>query len=137
MARRRGRAVLAAIAAVAAITVAGCGRDDFENDPRPAVPAEVTVKISNADVVVSPAELGAGLVNFTIANLTGEAAILTVEGPTVAESGTIPPRGNGSLKAEIESGSYEVSVEGPSGVVPFLLEVGPDRPSGQDDLLLP
>ena len=137
MARRRGRAVLAALVAVAAIAVAGCGRDDFENDPRPAVPAEITVKISTTDIVVSPAEFGAGLVNFTIANLTDEAAIITVDGPTVAESNEIPARGNGALKAEMETGSYEVSAEGPSGVLPFPLEVGPDRPSGQDDLLLP
>jgi hypothetical protein len=122
---------------VATIALAGCGRDDFENDPRPAVPAEITVKISTADVVVSPAEFGAGLVNFTIANLTDESAILTVEGPTLAESDEIPPRGNTLLKAEMETGSYEISVDGPSGVIPFRLEVGPDRPSGQDDLLLP
>jgi hypothetical protein len=122
---------------VAALAIAGCGRDDFENDPRPAVPAEITVKISDQDVVVSPAEFGAGLVNFTIANLTDEAAILIVEGPTVAQTGEIPPNGNALLKAEMESGSYDVIAEGPEGVVPFLLEVGPDRPSGQDDLLLP
>ena len=137
MARRRGRAVLAALATVAVLAVAGCGRDDFENDPRPAVPAEITVKISDQDVVVSPAEFGAGLVNFTIANLTNDTAILTVEGPVVAETGEIPPNGNAILKAEMESGSYDVSVEGPDDVIPFLLEVGPDRPSGQDDLLLP
>jgi len=137
MARRRGRAILAALAAVVAIAVAGCGRDDFENDPRPAVPAEITVKISNKDIVVSPAEFGAGLVNFTIANLTDETAIVTVEGPTLAESGEIPPNGNTLLKAEMETGSYDVTVEGPSGVIPFQLDVGPDRPSGQDELLLP
>jgi len=137
MARRRGRAVLAALATVAVLAVAGCGRDDFENDPRPAVPAEITVKISDQDVVVSPAEFGAGLVNFTIANLTDDTAILTVEGPVLAETGEIPPNGNTILKAEMESGSYDVSVEGPDDVIPFLLEVGPDRPSGQDDLLLP
>jgi hypothetical protein len=122
---------------VALVAVAGCGRDDFENDPRPAVPAEITIKISDQDVVVSPAEFGAGLVNFTIANLTNEAAILTVEGPVVAETGEIPPLGNTQMKAEMETGSYDVSVEGPTGVLPFQLEVGPDRPSGQDELLLP
>ena len=119
------------------MVLAGCGRDDFENDPRPAVPAEITVKISDRDVVVSPAEFGAGLVNFTVANLTDVPAILNVEGPTVAQTGVIPPSGNTVIKTEMEPGSYDVSVEGPEGVVPFLLEVGPDRPSGQDDLLLP
>lgn len=119
------------------VAAAGCGRDDFENDPRPAVPAEITIRVSDKDVVVSPGAFGAGLVNFTIANLADEPAIVTVEGPTVAESGEVPPGGNTVLKAEMETGSYDVSVDGPSGVLPFQVEVGPDRPSGQDDLLLP
>ena len=137
MARRRGRALLAALVAVAALVVGGCGRDDFENDPRPAVPAEITVKISDQDVVVSPARFGAGLVNFTVANLADETAILSIDGPTEAQTEEIPARGNTVMKTDMEPGTYNVRVDGPEGVLPFLLEVGPDRPSGQDDLLLP
>ena len=51
------------------MAIAGCGRDDFENDPRPPLPAEVSIELGQKEVVVSPAEFGAGLVNFTIANL--------------------------------------------------------------------
>ena len=61
-----------AAALVTALVVAGCGRDDFKNDPRPPIPAEVSVKIAKDGVAVSPKEFGAGIVNFTIANLTAE-----------------------------------------------------------------
>ena len=67
--------MLAAVAVMAALVVTGCGRDDFNNDPRPPVPAEVSVKIARDGVAVSPREFGAGLVNFTIANLTNETGI--------------------------------------------------------------
>ena len=73
--------MLAAVAVMAALVVTGCGRDDFNNDPRPPVPAEVSVKIARDGVAVSPREFGAGLVNFTIANLTNETGSLAIHGP--------------------------------------------------------
>jgi hypothetical protein len=134
---RRGRGVLLALTAVSVLIVAGCGRDDFENDPRPPVPDEITVKIGDDGVLVSPAAFGAGLVNFTIANLSDDDAALAIEGPTTATSDQIPPGGNAILKTQMESGSYQFTAEGPPKVEPFQLQVGPERASGQNDLLLP
>jgi hypothetical protein len=124
------------VVGVAAVALAACGRDDFDNDPRPPVPAEVTVKIGNGEVVVSPRTFGAGLVNFQIANFESTPATLAIEGPTEAVSEEIPARGNNSLRAEMETGSYEASADGVAAR-PFSFEVGPQRPSAQNDLLLP
>jgi hypothetical protein len=136
MLRRRGRALPLAIALVTALVVAGCGRNDFKNDPRPPVPAEISVKIAKDGVAVSPKEFGAGLVNFTIANLTTETGTLAIHGPVDASSTEIPPAGTGTIKVDMKSGSYEASVSGVA-VRPFSFTVGPERPSGQNDLLLP
>jgi hypothetical protein len=136
MLRRRGRALLVAPALLAALVAAGCGRDDFENDPRPAVPAEVAVKIANSGVGVSPKDFGAGLVNFTIANLTDRTGTLAISGPVDADSDEIPPGAAETLKLQMKSGTYEASVNG-IGVRPFSFTVGADRASGQNDLLLP
>jgi hypothetical protein len=133
--RRRGIALLLSIG-LAALVVAGCGRDDFENEPRPAVPAEITVEIGAGEVVVSPASFGAGLVNFTIANLTKTPTTLAITGPTEAESDEIPAGGNTILKADIRTGEYEASADD-AEARPFSFTVGPDRESGQNDLLLP
>jgi hypothetical protein len=124
------------VVGVAAVALAACGRDDFDNDPRPPVPAEVTVKIGNGEVVVSPRTFGAGLVNFQIANFEDTPATLAIEGPTEAVSEEIPARGNNSLRTEMETGSYEASADGVDAT-PFSFEVGPQRPSAQNDLLLP
>jgi hypothetical protein len=137
MSRRRGRSlVAAAVALVMALVVGACGRDDFENEPRPPVPIEVTVKIGDGEVVVSPKEFGAGLVNFEIANFDNTVATFSIEGPTEAVSDEIPPRGNNSLRTQVETGSYEASAGGVEAR-PFSFEVGPERESGQNDLLLP
>jgi hypothetical protein len=136
MLRRRGRALPLAIALVTALVVAGCGSKDFKNDPRPPVPAEVSVKIAKDGVGVSPKEFGAGLVNFTIANLTTDPGTLAIHGPVDATSSEIPPTGTDTLKVDMKTGSYEASVSGVA-VRPFSFTVGPERPSGQNDLLLP
>jgi hypothetical protein len=136
MVRRRGRALLVFSALLAALIVAGCGRDDFKNDPRPPVPAEVAVKIAKSGVGVSPNEFGAGLVNFTIANLTESTGTLAIHGPVNADSNEIPPGAAETLKVQMQTGSYEASVDG-LAVKPFKFTVGPERPSGQNDLLLP
>jgi hypothetical protein len=137
MSRRRGRSlVAAAVALVMALVVAACGRDDFDNEPRPPVPIEVTVKIGDGEVVVSPKEFGAGLVDFEIANFEDTAATFSIEGPTEAVSDEIPARGNNNLTTQMETGSYEASAGGVEAR-PFSFEVGPERESGQNDLLLP
>jgi hypothetical protein len=136
MPRRRGTALLAATLALAALGVAGCGRDDHENDPRPPVPAEVSVEIGQEEVVVSPSEFGAGPTNFTIANLGDRDAVLAIDGPTVAQSDEVPPGGTGVLKTELVSGDYRASAEG-GDAAPFNFQVGAERPSAKDELLLP
>jgi hypothetical protein len=133
---RRGRALLAAAAALAAMVVAGCGRNDFNNDPRPPVPAEVSVRIVPTGVGVSPKVFGAGLVNFTVANLTNETGSLAIHGPVSATTDPIAPGDAATTKVAMKTGHYEASVDGFS-VRPFSFTVGPERPSGQNQLLLP
>ena len=136
LARRRGRVSIAVAVAALALLAAGCGRDDFENDPRPPVPLEVSISIEAKTVSVSPAAFGAGIVNFTIANLTKEPASVTFAGPTEAQTGEIAPAGNTVLKTTMQEGSYDVfsSFEASR---PASIDVGPERESGQDELLLP
>jgi hypothetical protein len=125
-----------AVALITALALAGCGRDDFKNDPRPPVPAEVSVKIAKDGVAISPKEFGAGLVNFTIANLTTDPGTLAIHGPVNASSDEIPPTGTGTIRVDMRTGSYEASVNG-IALAPFAFKVGPERASGKNDLLLP
>ncbi len=137
--RARVARVWPALAAV--LTAAGCGgEEDFANDPRPAAPIVVTAKIDDQNVVVSPDEFGAGLVNFTVTNQSEDPVTLTLVGPAPEdneESGEIPPGGVGNLKAEVAQGDYEVNGGERSDSKPAQVTVGPERPSSSDELLLP
>jgi hypothetical protein len=126
----------ATLLVVVVVVVAGCGRNDFNNDPRPPIPAEISVKIASDGVAVSPKEFGAGLANITVANLTNETGSLAIHGPVDATSPTIAPGEADTIKVAMKTGSYEASVDG-IALRPFSFTVGPERPSGQNQLLLP
>lgn len=128
--------LVAVAVAAAAVTLGACGRDDFENEPRPPIPYDVSVKVSESEVVVSPAEFGAGIANFTIVNLTDEPVVFAIDGPTVDESTEIPPGTTDVLRTEVVTGDYEATVEG-APVAPFEFEVTAERESAKDELLLP
>lgn len=128
--------MVAVAVAAAAATLGACGRDDFENEPRQAIPYDVSVKVSESGVVVSPAEFGAGIAGFTILNLTDEPVVFAIDGPTVDESNEISPRTTGVLRTEVVTGDYEATVEG-APVAPFEFEVTAERESAENELLLP
>ena len=59
MGRGRTAAIACALGTLAAaLTIAGCGAEEHANDPRPAVPTEVTASISEKKVNVEPAAIG-------------------------------------------------------------------------------
>ena len=94
------------------------------------------MKIGNGEVAVAPKEFGAGLVNFTVANLTRNPATLVIHGPVDTTSPEIQPSSAETVKVEMKTGSYEASADGVA-VLPQQFTVGPERPSGQNELLLP
>jgi hypothetical protein len=134
---RGARAGAAILLVLVPTTLAACGEDDFPNDPRPAIPVELTAAIDQNSVDISPTTLGAGLVNVTISNQTAEPTRLTLEGPTSETSGEIPPGGTGSIKTALAEGEYEAAAGAEVDIRPATLEVGPDRPTSQNELLQP
>ena len=136
----RVRSLAAVVVALSALVLVACGgEDDFENNPRPPAPIELTALIADNEVRVSPStasKVGAGLATITISNQSQEPAVLLLEGPIDDESGEIVPGGTGDMKLELEEGSYRVSAQD-SDARSSKLEVGPERKSSQNDLLLP
>ena len=129
---------IAALAAMAALSLGACGEDDFTNDPaRASATINVAAKVDKREVVVSPNRFGAGLVNFTIANFSDSPVRFTLSGPKEAASQPIPPGAPGSLKVELQEGSYEASAGQGASAQPDTVEVGPKRPSSSNEVLLP
>ena len=131
------RRVLASVGALAAVGVAGCGSDDHPNEPRPPAPIEVTARVDDERVDVQPSKFGAGLVVMTISNQSGDPVAIGVEGPTGGRGPTIAPGQPGNFKFNFQEGEYVVSAGEESQARDALLEVGPERASSQNDLLLP
>jgi hypothetical protein len=98
---------------------------------------EITASVTDRQVDVSPSEVGAGLAVFTIANLSGDPINLTFSGPTDDASYEIPPGGNGNLRMRLEEGTYEVTAGENDRPRADELVVGPPRPTGQNEVLLP
>jgi hypothetical protein len=130
------RGTIAALAAASALSLAACGSDDVDNNPRPAAPIQVAARVDSEKVVVSPHRFGAGLVTITVANLSDSPVRFTLTGPKQTATPEIQPGAPGSLQVELPEGSYQASAEG-AGVRPATVEVGPKRESSRDELLLP
>lgn len=126
-----------AAAVAAAIGVAACGDDDFANEPRPPAQIELTARISDRGVTVSPGRVGAGPVSITVSNQSGNPAALTLEGPTDAIGEELPPGAVGEFQATLAEGDYEVSGGPESDARAGTVEVGPERKTSQNKLLLP
>ena len=122
--------------------IAGCGGDDFENDPRPPTAVTLTGVIQDQGVTVSPSEEGAGPIVITISNQTDEPHTLTLEGERIEETvGPVQPQDTASIQATLQQGTYEVRAGSPRAVARQIpsaeLTIGPDRDSSSDELLLP
>jgi hypothetical protein len=135
--RVRRSLVVAVAALCASVLLAACGEDDFKNEPRPPSPIELSALINDRQVVVSPSDVGAGLVSITVSNQSQDPATLTLSGPNDIASSQILPGNTADVKGELKQGDYEVSAGDDSTARGDTLTVGPERPSSQNDLLLP
>jgi hypothetical protein len=138
--RVRGVAIFAAVAALSA---AGCGEDDFENEPRPPVPMELTGVIQEDKVTVSPSKnIGAGPFVITISNQTDAEHTITLEGESIEESvGPVAPLDTATIQRTLAPGTYEVKAGSRRAVkreiAPASLDIGRERRNSNSELLLP
>ena len=131
---------LAGVAVMALVVVAaGCGGgDEARSDERPPVPINISVNLNERGITASPEEFGAGPVTMLIANQSGASQTLTIDGPRLRRSiGPINPQDTATVRLRVEPGEYTVSAGESAGLRDTTLRVGPERPSAQNDLLLP
>ncbi len=132
---------LALLICVAGLGAGACGDDDFKNEPRAAVPVELSGVVRPARVIVSPADVGAGPVRITISNQTSRAQTVTLHGDAVEERvGPVYPQDTARIQKTLAPGRYEVragSADAARAIMPAELTIGPERPESNDRLLLP
>ena len=144
--RTRMLGALSAMALVA-LACAGCGSSGggYDNASRPPAPISVSIAVIGSRIGVSPARVGAGPVVLLIANQSSRSRNVTLTAPhgssrscvdADASSGPINPQGAARIQLPLVEGTCEVGVADGT-LAPARLTVGPQRPSGQQDLLQP
>ena len=132
-----------ALFATTAIVVAGCGgSEEFKNDPRPPAPVQLTGVIRDDKLTVSPDRVGAGPVILLISNQTEDPHTITLDGSGIKETvGPVNPLDTAKLQQTLEQGSYEIKAGSERAVAkeiaPAVLEIGPERESSKNQVLLP
>jgi hypothetical protein len=144
---RRVRGTACVLAGAIALIAAGCGGEDFQRAPRPAVSLELTGVIQRDKVTVSPNRVGAGPISIVISNQTQAAHTVTLAGQTRNGSrieervGPINPLDTATIQKTLRPGSYQVragsEVAVPKEIAPARLTVGRDRANSDDKVLLP
>ena len=122
------------------LVAGGCGGDDeARSDERPPVPINISVNIGEKRITASPDKFGAGPITLLVANQSGASQTLTIDGPRLRRSvGPINPQDTATVQGHGRSpASYTVSADESAGLRAATLQVGPERPSAQNELLLP
>jgi hypothetical protein len=110
--RRPGTIVLGAVLAALVLSACGGGGAHFKNEPRPAVPVDLSVYIDNGHVSISPTKVGAGPVILYITNQasgTQTLAIKTRGGSSVASSGHINSGSTAQINTSLKTGTYDIA----------------------------
>jgi hypothetical protein len=131
---------------LAALIVAGCGtKERTANELRPPVPIQLNASLMPKKISLSPNQIGGGPVTLIVSNLTATEQRITFGANSPSgtselridsQSATIAPNDTAAMKAELSDGTYSLSVEGES-IPTSVLNVSGERPSAQNDLMLP
>jgi hypothetical protein len=141
--KTRARCCAATFLLAGAVSAAtGCGTKDFVNSPRPPSPIELTGVIQDDKVTVSPAKVGAGPVQITVANETKAAHTLTLEGESIREQvGPVNPADTGVIQKTLQSGSYKLKAGSARATAREIksatLTIGKERGNSSNEVLQP
>jgi hypothetical protein len=139
---------VAACAITVALALASCGDSGhkYANAERPPTPIVVSASIDDKSIEVSPKKFGAGPITLIISNQSSASQQVTLEtdgqpgdsgpGEKAIQTGPINPRETASVKGQVEQGTYALRVGGDT-VRRATITVGKQRPTSQNDLLLP
>jgi hypothetical protein len=140
--RWTARTLASSAAVLACLGLVACGEEDFENEPRPPVPLQLTGVITPERVTISPNRLGAGPIELTISNQTEASHSVILKGEGVEERvGPVNPQDTATLQKTLPPGQYVVSAGSEEAVEREIrgatIVVGRERDPSNDELLLP
>lgn len=130
--------MVALLALAAAALAAGCGAASRTNEDRPPPVIELNAVVNPAEVTLTPVKVGAGPLVILISNQTQSPQSLRIVGDQLSQAvPRIDPGDTTEYKASLAPGSYTLAAPDSSRIREAELEVGPERDTAQNDLLLP
>ncbi|MDP5034415.1 MAG: hypothetical protein NWP31_05665 [Solirubrobacteraceae bacterium] len=143
---RATRKTSLALLTLPALVLVGCGtKERTANELRPPVPIQLNASLMPNKISLSPGRIGGGPVTLIVSNLTGSDQRVTFGANSPSgtsdlridsQSATIEPNNTALMKANLTDGTYSLSVEG-DAIPASVLSVSGERPSAQNDLMLP
>jgi hypothetical protein len=135
----------AVLAASSLAALAGCGGgSNYKNNPRPAVPINISASVSDQQISVSPSRFGAGPIVVIVTNQSARSQEVTLESQDIGAShpgvkqttSPINPQDTGELKVDVPEGHYVLRV-GKASIRPASITVAGKRRSAQNYVLQP
>lgn len=121
----------------AVIVLAGCGGNEtYPNYPKPPAVLTISTFVGEEEITASPNPFGAGPARFIITNQTGTPQIVTLSTERFDRKVRIGSRQTVNFKQTVEPGDLTIDTSN-SAASPLVIEVGPKRPSAQQDLNQP
>lgn len=128
----------ASLALVAlALAVSGCSpEEEYENKPKAPAVATISVLIIETSIAASPTELGAGPTRFVVGNKSDVAQTVTIDGERVGEEFKLGAGETRTFKVNTYPGPLTLDASSTTGDAAEI-EIGPERPSAQNDITQP
>lgn len=130
------RAAALALLALLAVSVAGCGADEYANEPRPPAVIAVSFFIGEDRIAYSPREFGGGPAQLIIVNQTGTEQNVTISSDRNERTVNVARMQTVKQKLTVEPGYLMIEADN-TAADPLEIEVGPERESAQQDLNQP
>lgn len=119
------------------VAVSGCASNEsYNNDPKPPATRTVTVVVGEDDISASPNDFGAGPTRFITVNTTGVLQEVTYASDRIERTVRVDAKQTANFKMNTEPGYFTIDASD-SAANTLEIEVGPKRPTAQQDLNQP
>lgn len=119
------------------VAVSGCSSNDsYNNDPKPPATRTVSIVVGEDEISASPNDFGAGPTRFITVNTTGVKQEVTFASDRTERTIIVDAKQTANFKMNTEPGYFTVDASDTAANT-LEIEVGPKRPSAQQDLNQP
>lgn len=121
----------------ALVVLSGCATNkSYPNNPKPPATKTISVIVGESEIAASPNPFGAGPTRFVITNQTGAKQIVSINTDRFERKVPVDVDQTANFKVDTEPGF--LSIDGSNTAANALeINVGPKRPSAQQDLNQP